>query len=399
MSKLDNIFAFTDLYIVLDDWESSYCYYAKDKNNIRKNNPARLISEDQKPYIKNMMRAYKKRKLEVLSKEMKVGEVILSKLFNGVDVNDLIKNEFLEKTNIGEEKIEKLLKKIDIDFKLHRILKRNIDKYISEENTVITESVKDMSFEFMGRGFRTYEMNAKNGRQIVCRQTFNKEIKLYETGIKSDVVKYLLSPKLASGGLIIICGTNGSGKSTTCAGLVKERLVDFGGYCITIEEPIEIKIEGQHGDGRCIQLEVSSSEGFSDKIRQITRAYPTGQNLIMMVGEVRDSETASQVLRAAINGCLVITTVHSDNVINAMNRMLTLASDNLTVDSAKDLLSNSLRMVVHQSLKSGEMETNFVVGTKEVSMYIKRGQIDNMATEIERQQQCLKLGKEIKFGE
>ena len=48
MSDLNKIFAFTDLYITLDDWESSYCYYPKDKTNIKKNNPPKLISEEQK---------------------------------------------------------------------------------------------------------------------------------------------------------------------------------------------------------------------------------------------------------------------------------------------------------------------------------------------------------------
>ena len=400
MEDLTEIFSFTDLYIVIDDWESSYCYYPLEtNNNIKKNNPPKLISEKQKPYIRKMIRAYKKRKLEILRKEKRVSEEITNKLFKNVEINTILKEEMIDSTNVPESKIDSLLKKLDVDFKLQKLVKRNIEEYISEEETLINEKIIDMSFEFMGKHFRTYEMNGKKGKQIVCRQTFNKERKLNKTGISPEILKYLLSEDLNEGGLVILCGSNGSGKSTTCAGLIKERLLNFGGYCITVEDPIEIPLEGQHGDGRCVQLEINPNEGFAPKIREIMRAYPTGQNLLMLIGEIRDSETASQALRSAIDGRLVITTIHADNIQSALKRILVLASDVLTDEVARDLLANSFRMAIHQSLKTGRLEAECIIGTKESQMLIKRGQIDKISSELERQKQCIILKKEIKFKE
>lgn len=396
MTKIEEIFGFTDLYIVVDDWESSYCYYPR-KLGIKKNNPPKLISENQKPIIIKMLRAYKKRKLEVIRKEKKISEEITHKLFENININELIKEEFLENTLIEEKKIKQLLSKIDVDFKLQKMIKTNIEKLITNEQSLINEKIVDMSFEFMGKHFRTYEMSGKNGNQIVFRQTINKEMTLRKTGIQPEIIKYLLSEDLSDGGLVILCGSYGSGKSTTCSAMIKERLLDFGGFCITVEDPIEIPLEGKHGDGRCVQLEVNPNEGFAPKIREITRAYPTGQNLIMLVGEIRDSETASQALRSAIDGRLVITTVHADNVQSALKRLITLASDVITEDGARDLLANSFRVCIHQSLKTGKLETNFLVGTKEAKAYIKRNEIDKVSSELERQGNCLKLKKEIKI--
>ena len=209
--------------------------------------------------------------------------------------------------------------------------------------------------------------------------------------------KKLLSEDLNEGGLVILCGSNGSGKSTTCAGLLKERLIRFGGYCITVEDPIEIPLEGQHGDGRCVQLEVDAKLGFAPKIREIMRAYPTGQNLSMLIGEIRDPDTASQALRSAIDGRLVVTTIHADNIQSALKRLLVLASDILTEDGAKDLLSNSFRIGRHQSLKTGKLKSEFLMGTKETQLLIRRGEIDKISSELELQKQRISLKKEINY--
>jgi Tfp pilus assembly pilus retraction ATPase PilT len=393
--NVEELFSFTDLYIVMEDWESSYCYYPKKQKDIKQNNPPKLITEEQKPFIKKMIRAYQKRKLEILRKEKKISNDIADKLFEDLYPNTILKEELLENTSIEEGKANNLLKKIDIEYGIKKQITRNIEKYIAEENLFNNYSIVDMSFTFMGRHFRTYEMNARNGIQIVCRQTFSKERKLSQTGINPEILQHLCSKDLNEGGLIILCGSNGSGKSTTCAALLKERLLRFGGYCITVEDPIEIPLEGQHGDGRCVQLEINHNEGFAPKIREIMRAYPTGQNLMMLIGEIRDAETASQALRSAIDGRLVITTIHSDNIQSALKRLIVLASDVLTEEGAKDLLSNSFRIGIHQNLKTGKLETQFLMGSQETSNLIKRGDIDKISSELERQNKCLELKKPI----
>ena len=202
---------------------------------------------------------------------------------------------------------------------------------------------------------------------------------------------------LNKGGLILLCGSNGSGKSTTCAAVLKERLYKYGGYCITVEDPVEIPLEGQHGDGRCVQLEINPEEGFATKIREIMRAYPTGQNLMMLIGEIRDADTASQALRSAIDGRLVISTIHADNIKSAMKRLIVLASEKLTDEGAKDLLSNSFRIGIHQSLSTGDLKTEFLLGNKEIKNLTRRGDIDKINSEMERQKMCIEQRKDLYF--
>jgi Tfp pilus assembly pilus retraction ATPase PilT len=396
-SEIEEVFLFTDLYIVVDDWESSYCYYPPEKNDIKVNNPPKLITKKQKPYIRKFIREYKKRKAELVKKEVNLSENVTKKIIGELNIKSIFKEDIMENTNITEQQLNKLLKYSNINQLTSNLLKKNIEKYAIEENVFIKNNIKDISMEFMNRHFRIYEMEGKNGKQIVCRQTFNKERKLNSTGISDKIIKYLMHEDLNKGGLIILCGSNGSGKSTTCAAILKERLYKYGGYCITVEDPIEIPLEGQHGDGRCVQLEINPEEGFAPKIREMMRAYPTGQNLMMLIGEIRDSDTASQALRSAIDGRLVITTIHADNIKSALKRLIVLASEKLTEEGAKDLLSNSFRIGIHQSLLSGTLSTDFLLGNREVRNLTKTGDIDKLNSEMERQKMSLDLDKDLFF--
>lgn len=395
--ELEEVFSFTDLYIVIDDWESSYCYYPAKKDDISANNPPQLITPKQKPFIRKFIREYKKRKAEIIKKENNLSENVTKKILADLNIKHLFKDDILLNSKITEEQIDKLLKYSNINEITIKELKKNIEKYAVEENLLIKNNIKDVSLEFLGRHFRIYEMEGKRSKQMVCRQTFSKERKLDNTGINNEVIKYLMHEDLNKGGLILICGSNGSGKSTTCAAVLKERLYKYGGYCITVEDPVEIPLEGQHGDGRCVQIEINPDEGFAPKIREIMRAYPTGQNLMMLIGEIRDSDTASQALRSAIDGRLVISTIHADNIKSAMKRLIVLASEKLTEEGAKDLLSNSFRISIHQSLSTGELKSEFLLGNKEIRNLTKRGDIDKINSEMERQKMCIDQNKDLFF--
>ena len=394
---IEEVFSFTDLYIVMNDWESSYCYYPPNKNDIGVNNPPKLITKKQKPYIKQFIREYKRKKAEIVQQENNLSENITKKIIGDLNIQNIFKEDILTNSNITEEKLDRLLKYSNINELALRELKKNIEKYAINENVFIKNNIKDISLEFMGKHFRIYEMDGKKGKQIVCRQTFNKERKPENTGLNNQIIKYLMHEDLNKGGLIVLCGSNGSGKSTTCAAVLKERLYKYGGYCITVEDPVEIPLEGQHGDGRCVQLEVNPEEGFAPKIREIMRAYPTGQNLMMLIGEIRDSDTASQALRSAIDGRLVITTIHADNIKSALKRIIVLASEKLTEEGAKDLLSNSFRIGLHQSLLSGELKTEFLLGNSTIKNLTRRGDIDKINSEMERQKMSIDLNKPLSF--
>lgn len=146
-------------------------------------------------------------------------------------------------------------------------------------------------------------------------------------------------------GLIFICGEMGTGKTSSAASLVKARLETWGGLCLAVEDPPEPFLHGLHGQGRCIQVPVSRRLGGYEEA--LILALRTRADLLF-VGEIRDSATAAQVIKASINGHLIISTGHAGSVIQGIERICALAQPLLS--NARELLSEGLVAVIQQSL-------------------------------------------------
>ncbi|MCL1949197.1 MAG: Flp pilus assembly complex ATPase component TadA [Turicibacter sp.] len=115
-------------------------------------------------------------------------------------------------------------------------------------------------------------------------------------------------------GLILISGPTGSGKTTTAYGLL-QYLRDLGRTACSIEDPVEYDID-------MVQLEINKATGltYDVGIKEILRHDPD----VIVIGEIRDAATAMQAIRASLTGHLVISTVHSKNVVGTIHRMLDL---------------------------------------------------------------------------
>lgn len=168
---------------------------------------------------------------------------------------------------------------------------------------------------------------------------------LTSLGIHHGYVGRLMQPGLS--GLVVVAGAFGQGKTTTASSVIATRLSQYGGVAITIEDPPEMPLEGRHGEGVCYQTWVDRGQ-FGDATRKTARYAPS----IIFLGEVRDSETAAEALRASINGRLVICTTHADSVPMAIERLYSLA--NGTAGNSEDtssLLAGGLLCVLHQRLE------------------------------------------------
>lgn len=135
-------------------------------------------------------------------------------------------------------------------------------------------------------------------------------------------------------GIILTTGPTGSGKTTTLYSLLKE-VNTTDTKIITIEDPIEYQIEG------VIQTQVDSEAGytFASAMRSLLRQNPN----IMMIGEVRDTETAQTALEAASTGHLVLSTIHTNSAAGAVSRFKSLGLD-------RQLLANTLTGSIGQRL-------------------------------------------------
>ena len=148
-------------------------------------------------------------------------------------------------------------------------------------------------------------------------------------------------------GMVLVTGPTGSGKTTTLYAAVNEIKTDED-KIITIEDPVEYQIRG------ITQIPVNEKKGltFARGLRSILRHDPDK----IMVGEIRDTETAQIAIQSALTGHLVFTTVHANNVVDVIGRFLNMGVEPYNFVSALNcilaqrlvrLICNSCRTVVH----------------------------------------------------
>lgn len=164
-------------------------------------------------------------------------------------------------------------------------------------------------------------------------------------GLHPYYVNLFMQPQLS--GLIVVAGAYGQGKTTTASAIVAGRIKRLGGIAVCIEDPPEMPLEGQHGEGVIYQRWVNQG-GFGQECRNVARWAPS----IIFLGEVRDSETASEALRASINGRLAVCTIHSDNVQTAVDRLFCYANGVAgNGEEVSQLLASGLCAILHQKLE------------------------------------------------
>ncbi|MDD5587381.1 MAG: ATPase, T2SS/T4P/T4SS family, partial [Alphaproteobacteria bacterium] len=158
-------------------------------------------------------------------------------------------------------------------------------------------------------------------------------------------------------GLVLICGSTGQGKTTTASSLLNEYLSHLGGVAFTIEDPVEYSLEGRHGkSGFCYQVEVKEDEEWAMMLKRSLRWHPR----YIFVGEIRTPDAANQLLRAANTGHLVITTVHSGTIEEALEGLLQLGVQSIG-DRAAILLATGITAVIHQTLGPRGLQTQFYI--------------------------------------
>lgn len=183
---------------------------------------------------------------------------------------------------------------------------------------------------------RVSSLPTKRGEKIVIRiMDYSMSLKGIEYLYFSEtnynkILKMLNFPN----GIILVTGATGTGKSTTLYSFLQKLNIE-GSNLITVEDPIEMDIKGIN------QVQVNSDIGldFATVLRSILRQDPN----VIMIGEIRDSETAQIAVRASITGHLVLSTIHTNNSLNTIERLLDM-------DVERYLLASALTGIVSQKL-------------------------------------------------
>lgn len=173
-----------------------------------------------------------------------------------------------------------------------------------------------------------------HGEKLALRLLHNRARPLDELGLDARQRRQFLSWIESRHGMVLVTGPTGSGKTTTLyAALLHRR--DASVNLSTLENPVEVKLPGVN------QVEIQSRTGltFAHALRSVLRQDPD----VLMIGEIRDLESAEVAARAALTGHLVLSSLHSDSAVGALFRLLELGVE-------PQVIATSLRGVVGQRL-------------------------------------------------
>lgn len=259
------------------------------------------------------------------------------------------------------------------------------------------------SVMYEGYFFRVERTVSMYGVMFCMRKMPRNVPDMSSLGYPAALVKYLISLGNASG-LILLGGATGSGKTTTISSLLREYLINNGGFAYTIEDPFEMPLDGEYhaangSVGLCKQTQ-PQNDNWGASLRSALRSRPR----YIMVGEIRTPEAASECLRAATSGHLVLSTIHANNVSDAIDALVKHASGGeMSEELAFDLLSRGLLGVIHQQLvgigkKRPILQYLFAnpdtTQGDQTRNIIKTGRI-NLATTIEMQMTRMAQGKPL----
>jgi type IV pilus assembly protein PilB len=183
---------------------------------------------------------------------------------------------------------------------------------------------------------RVSTLPSVHGEKVVIRMLPNAEriTALEGLGMEPEQLKQLVHAASAAQGLVLITGPTGSGKTNTLYSLLshvsnRERNV------VTLEDPVEIQLPG------ITQVQINDRAGltFARGLRSILRQDPD----VVLVGEVRDTETAGLAIEASLTGHLVMTTLHTNNASSAVTRLVDMGAEPF-------LVASSMTLVVAQRL-------------------------------------------------
>ena len=275
--------------------------------------------------------------------------------FVNVPIVDIVNAIFIDASNKGASDIHydpwedfmKIRIRIDgelIDYaKVPNVYKNNLVtriKILSGMNITESRLPQDGAIKANIGGedvdMRVSCLPTNKGEKIVIRiLDYSKHVSGIESlGFTDSNLRKVEKAITAPNGIVLVTGATGSGKSTTVYSILN-KLNQEDINIITVEDPIEMDIEGVN------QVQTNSEIGldFANVLRSILRQDPD----IVMIGEIRDTETAKIAVRASITGHLVLSTLHTNDALTTIERLCDMGVE-------RHLLSSSLSAIISQKL-------------------------------------------------
>lgn len=303
------------------------------------------------------------------SQIQKVRSVNLDPFFSSTVINPdplkFLDTLFKESISLGASDIflephaNDLLIRIRIDGVLYELGKISLEIYdqiVSKikimasldptERRKIQEGQITLEYDNKGVNLRIEIAQTANGEMIVARIHEKQTIimKLSQLGFNDTAYKAFTNMVNAKSGLILVCGPTGCGKTTTLYSTVRLLNTNNSYNVMTIEDPIEFQLEGANQ----MQVQRDKDFSFAQGLKTILRLSPD----IVLVGEIRDTETAKIAVESGLTGQLVLSTLHAEDSVGVLFRLLDLGIESYLLNSAlTGVVSQRLVRVNCQSCK------------------------------------------------
>lgn len=278
-------------------------------------------------------------------------------------------------------------------------LKRSL--YEADDDRTKNKEDVSFTFDYNNTRFRASIIDSTNGKWYTLRK-INPPKRLKEfKGLHPLLRRSLLylgnngsakNEQVPLSGLILINGPTGSGKTTLAGALLQEYLINYGGVAVTIEDPPEIDFPATYlnGKGRVFQTEVINGD-FAKGCQNSMRYSPR----YIFLGEVRDRKAADQAVRAAINGHLVITTIHAGSVeeaIDTLNRLADVGSSHIIAQGLRAVLD--VRLLNMPGGQRKFMANSLLIPPthegRAISNHVSKNRTEMLGTFIEQQENLMK---------
>lgn len=216
-----------------------------------------------------------------------------------------------------------------IIMRIKLLAKLNIAESRRPQDGNISQLINESTVEF-----RVSSLPTQFGESVVLRvlQSVKNIPNLYSLASADKTFLENLPTILSHPGITLLAGPTGCGKTTTIYSLLNELNTDEV-KILTCEDPVEYIVDG------ISQSNINEDVGFSRILRSFLRHDPD----VILVGEIRDQETAKLAIRAALTGHIVFSTIHANDSINAIPRLLDLGVD-------KNMLAEAINCIISQRL-------------------------------------------------
>lgn len=262
-------------------------YYRKDRESVN----SKSLNIDKNDFLENLL--YE-------AKSLKSSDIHFEIYENSARIRFRIDGQLIERYKVEKDNYLELVNKVKIKSKLNITEKR-----LPQDGRITNESFD----------IRVSVLPTLYGEKIVMRLLGQdaSNIDLSTLGLKSEELEMYLEAVRKPNGIILISGPTGSGKTTTLYATLR-LLNDNHRNIVTVEDPIEYTLKGINQ----VQLKEDIGLTFASALRSFLRQDPD----IIMLGEIRDPETAMMAIRASLTGHLVLSTIHTNSAVGTISRII-----------------------------------------------------------------------------